>query len=55
MGHGVALGPEFQNCTRTHGTCGYDTMELPVPVLYPKWTSSTMALQASNQSQAVTS
>ena len=35
MGHGVASGPEFWNRTHTRGTCGYDTAELPVPVLYP--------------------
>ena len=34
-GCGVALGPECQNHTCTHGTHGCDTMELPVPVLHP--------------------
>ena len=35
MGHGVASGPEFRNRTHTRGTCGCDTVELPVPMLHP--------------------
>ena len=34
-GCGVALGPEFRNCTCTCGTHGCDTAELPIPMLHP--------------------
>ena len=35
MGHGVASGLEFGNCTRTHVTCDCDTAVLPVPMIFP--------------------
>jgi hypothetical protein len=35
-GHGVTSGLEFRNRTRTRGTCGCDTVVLPIPMLYPK-------------------
>ena len=37
-GCGTASGPKFRNRTRTCGTCGCDTAELPVPVLHPRYT-----------------
>ena len=41
MGHGVASGPEFRNCTRTCRTHDCDTAELPVPLLHPNHVLTT--------------